>query len=60
MQFIAESHCAVHTNARDGTVCVQVFSCRDFAGSLGKELYRILRPERVYECTIETALVGGA
>jgi len=59
-QFIAESHVAVHTDARDGMVCVQVFSCRDFAGSLGKDLYRILQPDRAYECTVETALVGGA
>lgn len=58
-QFIAESHVAVHTDARDGMVCVQVFSCRDFVGPLGKELHRILKPARAYENTVETALVGG-
>ena len=56
-KFIAESHVAVHTDARDGLVCVQVFSCRDFTGrSLGKELHRILSPARAYENTVETAL----
>lgn len=58
IQFLTESDCLVHTDARSRTVYAELFSCRDFDAALGKELQRILKPEWAWARTIERALEG--
>ena len=54
--MLKESHCSVHTLADTGTVFIDFFSCKEWNGSLGKELQRILNPEQAWVQTVDRTL----
>jgi len=58
-QLIVDSHIAVDTLADLGTVYVDVFSCRPWDYPLGRELFRLLKPARAWENTVERAVDTG-